>query len=347
MFKKFSLILVALVALTLTAQGRIVLDTEGNKIEIADEITYAMPNASPMLQIAVMLGNEDKVIYGGTRLDPLMKKIFPKVRTSGNKSGMLGDSVETIISLKPQVVFGPTNYLLREEGVRQVRAAGIPVVNTVKFLSIASVEEIKQSVTLIGAIFGGESIKRAKEFNEYLDGNIAFVQARTNKLAKNQRKRVLDLGFRSGNFSANSPASMSAAYIESSGAINVTSEAGKDFKVSGYINEEQVIIFDPDIIITGSREGLNKIMSNPAFKSLKAVKNKQVFIIPSGLHIWSARSAETALCPLWLAKVVYPELFADLNLEQKTREFYKRFYNYDLNDKELDDILNPKEKGRW
>lgn len=337
-------ILLILLAFALTMQAKIVLDTEGNKIEIPDEITYAMPNASPMLQIAVMLGNEDKVIYGGTRLDPLMKKIFPKVRTNDNVSGMLGSSVETIIAAKPQVVFGPTNYLLREEGVRQVQAAGIPVVNTVKFLSIASVAEIKQSVTLIGAIFGGESIKRAKEFNDYLDGNIAFVQARTNKLAKSERKRVLDLGFRSGNFSANSPASMSAAYIESSGAINVTSEAGRDFKVSGYINEEQVIIFDPDVIITGSREGQQKILKNPAFQSLKAVKNKQVFIIPSGLHIWTARSAETALCPLWLAKILYPELFKDLSVEQKTREFYKRFYNYDLSDAELDDILYPKER---
>ena len=337
-------ILLILFAFALTMQAKIVLDTEGNKIEIPDEITYAMPNASPMLQIAVMLGNEDKVIYGGTRLDPLMKKIFPKVRTNDNVSGMLGSSVETIIAAKPQVVFGPTNYLLREEGVRQVQAAGIPVVNTVKFLSIASVAEIKQSVTLIGAIFGGESVKKAKEFNEYLDGNIAFVQSRTNKLAKSERKRVLDLGFRSGNFSANSPASMSAAYIESSGAINVTSEAGRDFKVSGYINEEQVIIFDPDVIITGSLEGQQKILKNPAFQSLKAVKNKQVFIIPSGLHIWTARSAETALCPLWLAKVLYPELFKDLSVEQKTREFYKRFYNYDLSDAELDDILYPKER---
>ena len=337
-------ILLILLAFALTMQAKIVLDTEGNKIEIPDEITYAMPNASPMLQIAVMLGNEDKVIYGGTRLDPLMKKIFPKVRTNDNVSGMLGSSVEAIIAAKPQVVFGPTNYLLREEGVRQVQAAGIPVVNTVKFLSIASVAEIKQSVTLIGAIFGGESVKKASEFNAYFDENIKFVQARTNKLAKSERKRVLDLGFRSGNFSANSPASMSAAYIESSGAINVTSEAGRDFKVSGYINEEQVIIFDPDVIITGSLEGQQKILKNPAFQSLKAVKNKQVFIIPSGLHIWTARSAETALCPLWLAKVLYPELFKDLSVEQKTREFYKRFYNYDLSDAELDDILYPKER---
>ena len=337
-------ILLILLAFALTMQAKIVLDTEGNKIEIPDEITYAMPNASPMLQIAVMLGNEDKVIYGGTRLDPLMKKIFPKVRTNDNVSGMLGSSVETIIAAKPQVVFGPTDFLLGEHGKKQLNAAGIPVVNTVKFLSMASVNEIKQSVTLIGAIFGGESVKKAKEFNDYLDGNIAFVQARTAKIAK--KKVVLSLGFSSGNYTTNSLSDMSAAYITSSGGINATSDigTGRHFKASKYINEEQVLVFDPDVIITGSHEGQQKILKNPAFQSLKAAKNKQVFIIPSGLHIWTARSAETALCPLWLAKVLYPELFKDLSVEQKTREFYKRFYNYDLSDAELDDILYPKER---
>ena len=187
---------------------------------------------------------------------------------------------------------------------------------------------------------GGESIKKAKEFNEYLDDNLAFVKARTDKL--NKKKRVLFLRFNSGNYTANSPYDISAAYIISSGGINVTTEAGKDFKASKYINEEQVLVFDPDTIITSSREGFNKILSNPAFKTLKAVKNKQVFIVPYGLHIWTARSAETALCPLWLAKVLYPELFKDLSIEQKTREFYKRFYNYELSDDELELILNPK-----
>ena len=343
-------ILFILTAFAVILNARIVLDTEGNKIEIPDEITYAMPNVGPMLQIAVMLGNADKVIYGGsrlesTKLDPLIKKIFPQIRLNNNPSGMLESSIESIIAAKPQVVFGATNFVFGEHGIKQLNAAGIPVVNTVAFRSVASIDEIKQSVTLIGEIFGGESVKVAKEFNEYLDGNLAFVKSRTAKIAK--KKRVLFLRFNSGNYTANSPYDISAAYIISSGGINVTTEVGKDFKASKYINEEQVLVFDPDVIITGSRESFNKILSNPTFKTLKAVKNKQVFIVPYGLHIWTARSAETALCPLWLAKILYPELFKDLSVEQKTREFYKRFYNYDLNDKELDDILNPKEKGRW
>ena len=332
-------ILLILLAFALTMQAKIVLDTDGNKIEIPDEITFAMPLVTPMVQIAAMLGNEDKIISGSTKLPPIMTKIFPKIRTNNNPSGMLGSSVEAIIAEKPQVVFGPTDYLLGEQGTKQLRAAGIPVVNTVAFRNIATINEIKQSVTLIGAIFGGESIKRAKEFNEYLDGNIAFVQARTAKIAK--KKRVLVLDYKQGHYTTNEAGYMSAAFVVISGGENVSSKASKEDMLSKYINEEQVIVYNPDTIITHTEEGREKILSNSAFKSLKAVKTGQVFTVPSGIHIWTARSAETALCPLWLAKVLYPELFKDINIEQKTREFYKRFYNYELNDSELKEILYP------
>ena len=87
-------VLFILTAFVVILQAKIVLDTDGNKIEIPDEIIYAMPNAGPMVQIAAMLGNQDKIIYGGTRLDPLMKKIFPKIRTNNNPSGMLCSSVK-------------------------------------------------------------------------------------------------------------------------------------------------------------------------------------------------------------------------------------------------------------
>ena len=42
------------------------------------------------------------------------------------------------------------------------------------------------------------------------------------------------------------------------------------------------------------------------------------------------------------AKILYSELFADLNLEAKVREFYAKFYDYDLSEDELELILNPK-----
>jgi iron complex transport system substrate-binding protein len=61
-----------------------------------------------------------------------------------------------------------------------------------------------------------------------------------------------------------------------------------------------------------------------------------------GVYLWCVRSSEGALQPLWAAKTLYPELFKDMDMNSEVKEFYKTFYNYDLNDNEADDILNPK-----
>lgn len=333
MLKKF--LLLALCVGLLSA--RIVVDSLGEKVQIPDEITRASPMIPVLLQIALMLGGEDKIIYNSPRMPPtpLMNKVFPKIQLNPNKSGSHSSSVETIIASNPQVAFGPVGVMFDENAKKQLEAASIVVVNIHKF---STTDEIKQNVSIVGEIFGGKSVQKAREFNAYFDENVNFVRNRTAKIAK--KKRVLSLSFRSGNFATISADDIGADYIRIAGGINASSQG--DFKVSTTINEEQVIVFNPDVIITYTAQSAKAIRENPAFKGLKAIESGQVFVVPAGVFLWGTRSAEGALQPLWLAKVLYPELFADLNLESKVREFYKRFYNYELSDDELELILNPK-----
>ena len=43
--------------------------------------------------------------------------------------------------------------------------------------------------------------------------------------------------------------------------------------------------------------------------------------------------------PIFYAKYLYPELFEDLDLAERTKNFYKEFYNYELSDEEVELIL--------
>ena len=49
---------------------------------------------------------------------------------------------------------------------------------------------------------------------------------------------------------------------------------------------------------------------------------------------------------LWLAKIFYPNEFKDVDMRAKVREFYKRFYSYDLSEDELSEILYPTKRFR-
>jgi ABC transporter, substrate-binding protein len=49
------------------------------------------------------------------------------------------------------------------------------------------------------------------------------------------------------------------------------------------ISLEQVMAWNPDVLITGkSQSEVEKIMSDPAWSELKAVKNKKVYSNPKG-----------------------------------------------------------------
>jgi hypothetical protein len=63
--------------------------------------------------------------------------------------------------------------------------------------------------------------------------------------------------------------------------------------------------------------------------------------VPSGVYLWSVRSAEGSLQPLWLAKIFYPEIFTELNLEAEVKKFFLKFYQYELSNEETKEIPNP------
>ena len=307
-------------------------------MQIPDNVERVTPMIGAFTQMSAMLSDESKIISGAPKLPKMMGKIFPKIRMTNNISGTLTSSVETIIASNTQVVFGPLGMIFDENQKAQLEAVGIAVVNINKF---SNASEIKGAVSKIAQILGGDAVKKADEFNEYFDENIKYVSQKVQNIK--DKKRVLALNFNSGNFSTISSKDIGAEYIKIAGGINLSSQDNEaDFKISKTINEEQVIIFNPDVIITNSREGKEKILNNPAFEKLKAVKDGAVFVVPSGVYLWSVRSAEGALQPLWLAKIFYPDIFSELNLEEEVKKFYLKFYRYELSDEEVKQILNPR-----
>jgi iron complex transport system substrate-binding protein len=42
---------------------------------------------------------------------------------------------------------------------------------------------------------------------------------------------------------------------------------------------------------------------------------------------------------LWLGTKMYPELFADVNMQKVVRDFFKNFYAYDISDADIEVVL--------
>ena len=118
------------------------------------------------------------------------------------------------------------------------------------------------------------------------------------------------------------------------------------------VSAEEIINANPDIIIVGGNDTdtqIKKIKEHPAFSGSNAVKNGKIYGNPKGVFSWDRYGAENVLQILWAAKTIQPDLFKDVDMKVKTKEFYKEFLNHDLSDKEYGYILkglNPDGSGK-
>jgi len=105
-------------------------------------------------------------------------------------------------------------------------------------------------------------------------------------------------------------------------------------------NAERMLGWDPEVLLVMAPAGVRQVLDDPRLSTLRAVKNKQVYAVPSGALAWSHPSPERALGILWMAKCFYPDRFADVDMMQEAHAFYLRFFDKDLTREQLADIMH-------
>ena len=127
--------------------------------------------------------------------------------------------------------------------------------------------------------------------------------------------------------------------IEKVGAKNVVpSSFGSS---SNKISMEQLYIWDPDVILLTSEEAYKSATTSGVWKSLSAVKNDRVYLIPSEPYpyIDNPPATNRIIGIYWLGNLLYPELYP-VDIIEKTIEFYSLYYNYELSPSEAGRVLN-------
>ncbi len=116
-----------------------------------------------------------------------------------------------------------------------------------------------------------------------------------------------------------------AEWTEMAGAVNVSLDQDLRLLEDKYFASlEQILLWNPDVIIVNEDGVTDYILENPQWSPLKAVKQGKVYQMPNGVSRWGhPNSLETPLALVWTADLLYPELFADVDLEEMTRGFYR------------------------
>jgi len=323
-------LLLPLLALPVAA-SRWVVDAQGRRVQVPDRVRRVVVGGA-LCQMAVMLGAEDKIVAtaGGFGSNHLFARIFPRIAalpSVGNGIGQGGVNIESTLSHHPDVVFGSPD---------QMGASGVPVVA----IDFTSTEGVQRSIRAVAQALGDDAPARAEVFLRYYDSVVAQVRKATASLPSSRRPRVYVAGGKDG-LSTEGAGTVANSWIPGAGGVNVAAATALT-GLNKAVSLEQVIAWDPEVIFT-SPILRDRILGDPRWARLSAVRARRIYTNPRGVHPWSARGGESALMYPWAAKCIHPELFRSLDIASRTRGFYKRFYRYAISDAEIAGILEPRE----
>lgn len=332
-----------------TAATRTITDHAGNQVVIPTEINrVVISSILPLPSVFCLFdGAADKLVG----MDPssmaaaknsILPKIHPEVlnvNTSFIKDGNI--NIEELLKLKPDVVLYSADNKADYEALTK---AGIPAIafSTSKF-DFDTVKTFDNWVSLMGEIFGQqETAKKIANYGYEVKDEI--TKTIDSAGAELKKPKVLIL-FRYDNGSIKTSGSnfFGQYWLDTTGAENVA----KDLKGIAEINMEQVYQWNPDMIFITNftpyqpDDLYNNSIEGFDWSKVKAVQDKKVYKFPLGMYRWFPPASDTPLAMQWLATKNQPELFKDIDMNKEVKEYYKRFYNYDLTDEEMTQIFNP------
>jgi iron complex transport system substrate-binding protein len=125
-----------------------------------------------------------------------------------------------------------------------------------------------------------------------------------------------------------------SALLQQVGGIN----PARDARFYGPADPEEILLYDPDVIVSpgiDDDDNLSGIYGNPIWQTLRAVRDKRVYLMP--LASAFNEPVDHTLALIWFAEILHPSL--PHMTRAAYREIYAQAYHHDLTDAELDAAL--------
>src|SRR5262249_42515167 len=133
--------------------------------------------------------------------------------------------------------------------------------------------------------------------------------------------------------------SINVEFLAAAGVANVAAAAG-DGELKK-VTLDQVVGWNPDVIVTLDPAFFGALSTDSRWKGVNAVRDRHVYLAPNAPFGWidSPPGVNRLLGVRWLAGQLYPQALPS-DLRTLTRDFYARYYQVDLNDAQLDQLLD-------
>lgn len=338
------------------AQTITVTDLAGRTVEVRENVQRIILGEGRLLYALALLERDAPVKRVTAWADDMIKNdpdayrkykaAFPEIE----KLAVLGNvfstdfSVETAVAIDTDlVIFPTTNFTKAKEAgtIDKLEKIGVPVV----FVDFRDdpVKNVRPSLELMGKILGQE--QRAKDYLAFYDAQLQLVSSRLAGITPDKRPLVFienAAGYAADCCTTYGPFNY-GAFVELAGGHNWGSDKFKGYQ--GKVNPEAIFTTDFDVIVGTAanwsesvptstavplgyeattekvQPKLAALAARPGWKDMRAVKDKRFFSIYHQFYT----SPYNAVAVVALAKLIHPELFADVDPEAILTELHKQF----------------------
>lgn len=239
---------------------------------------------------------------------------------------------EKILSCNPDIVISEYEDVEKEDALQE--QLGVPVITLKSGVNGVFDDSFKGSMELLGKIFGSES--KAEKLVTYIDEQKKEISSRTSDVKDADKPSVYICGL--GNWGTTNHLMTAQNYISFNIANvkNAVSGLAKD-GIQAIEEEKFVSLGDSiDVMIMDAAAVKNikpLYQNNPAmFDTCKAWQNGDVYLEMAYNAYYT--NYEIALINTWfIAKMVYPDSFSDIDITEKTNEVTQMFLGQKMADK--------------
>jgi iron complex transport system substrate-binding protein len=324
------------------AATRTIVDHAGRSVTVPTEINKVF-STSPVGMIMMYALAPDKLVGWNYELTPEDKKyILPEYQNLPNLGGWYANiscNTEELLKIHPDVVIsiGDLNPTTISQVENIQNQTGLPVVA----INI-ELTKMDQAYELLGDLVGEKD--RAGELAEYCSQSVSDVIEKVRQIPQEKRVRVYYAEGTAG-LETDPRGSQHTQVLDLVGGVNVADVAMKGGMGLSTVSLEQVLSWEPDVILTwsqvGNEEGVYKtVTTDPKWAKLKALKDSRVYAIPDSPFNWFDRppSSNRIIGVRWLANLLYPDVFK-YDIKAEVKDYYAKFYHYNLTDQEVEAIL--------
>ena len=238
---------------------------------------------------------------------------------------------EKILSCNPDIVISEFEDVEKENALQE--QLGVPVITLKTGANGVFDEAFAGSMELLGVIFGEE--EKAQALVSFVEKEAAEITARTAGIAEEDKPGVYVCGL--GNWGTTDHLMTAENYVSFNVANVRNVLSGTGMQGVQPIEEEKFVALGEqmDIIIMDAAAVKNiapLYQEDPTmFDTSKAWQDGEVYLEMAYNAYYT--NYEIALINTWfVAKTVYPELFEDIDLTEKTNEVTKMFLGAELAD---------------